>query len=79
MKINDKKNNFSSISALLKDCGNIETRRVRSTENKYIHSLTGNIGNFVEKRNGYYGEILIIRLDDGREYFAPTHEFRRTQ
>lgn len=41
---------------------------------KHVH--TGNIGTFVETRNGYYGEVTIILLSDGRQYFAPSHEFK---
>lgn len=41
------------------------------------HVGTGNIGTLVEKRNGYYGEVTIIALSDGRQYFAPSNEFQK--
>lgn len=41
------------------------------------HKLTGHTGVFVEKKNGYYGVVTIIKLQNGREYFAPSHEFEK--
>ena len=73
MEKNDYKinNNCSIFKIDLSGCRpNLNIR-----EPKYIHSLTGNVGTFVEKRNGYHGEIMIIKLENGREYFAPTNEF----
>lgn len=41
------------------------------------HMLTGNIGTFVKNVHGYYGEMTIIKLKDGREYYAPSYEFKK--
>lgn len=29
----------------------------------------------LKKRNGFYGEITILRLDNGREWYAPSGVF----
>ncbi len=44
--------------------------------NKYIHRPTGNIGTFVKEYipTGR-GLTMMIRLDDGRYYYAPKVEF----
>ena len=42
---------------------------------KMFHALTGVTGFFVKEFKGYYGLSIMIRLDDGREYYAPKREF----
>ncbi|MGZ9675683.1 hypothetical protein [Flavobacterium sp. GNP001] len=44
---------------------------------KYVHVLTGKVGTFVKEFNNYYGRSIMIRLDNGREYYAPAHEFKQ--
>jgi hypothetical protein len=41
---------------------------------RYYHPLVGT-GDFIREYHGIYGKGLIIRLDNGREYFAPINEF----
>ena len=43
---------------------------------RYEHVLTGLVGTFVKFYRNRYGEGIIIKLDNGREYFAPVNEFR---
>lgn len=43
---------------------------------KLVHILTGKVGVFVKQFRNYYGEAIMIRLDNGREYYAPKHEFK---
>lgn len=43
---------------------------------KLIHVLTGNIGVCVKEFRNYYGDAILIKLDDGREYYAPKREFK---
>lgn len=43
---------------------------------RYYHPLVG-CGEFVREYVGYYGPGIIIRLDNGREWFAPKNEFKR--
>lgn len=45
----------------------------------YVHILTGLVGVFVKEFRNYYGEAMMIRLENGREYYAPKHEFRQIQ
>ena len=44
---------------------------------KYVHVLTGKVGIFVKEFRNYYGDAIMILLDDGRQYYAPKHEFKR--
>lgn len=44
---------------------------------KYVHILTGLVGTFVKEFKNYYGQAMIIQLDDGREYYAPKKEFKK--
>lgn len=44
---------------------------------KYIHILSGKPGKFVKEFRNYYGDAIMIRLDNGREYYAPKHEFKK--
>ncbi len=41
---------------------------------RYFHPAVG-CGDFIKKYNGKYGMGMIIRLDNGREWFAPISEF----
>jgi len=41
---------------------------------RYYHPCVG-YGDFVREYRGLYGLGLVIRLDDGREWFAPINEF----
>jgi len=42
-----------------------------------IHSISGNVGTFVKENVPSFGsKVIIIQLKDGRQYFAPSHEFR---
>lgn len=43
---------------------------------KYVHILTGKVGTFVKEFQNPYGRAIMIRLDNGREWYAPAHEFR---
>lgn len=43
---------------------------------KYVHILTGITGTFVKEFRNYYGDAIMIRLSNGREYYAPKHEFK---
>ena len=45
---------------------------------RYYHPCVG-YGDFVREYNGPYGLGLIIRLDNGREWFAPINEFTRVR
>lgn len=45
---------------------------------RYYHPCVG-YGDFVREYRGLYGLGLVIRLDDGREWFAPIHEFTRVR
>lgn len=42
---------------------------------KLRHILTGITGIFIERRMGYFREVTVIRVPDGREYAAPSIEF----
>lgn len=44
-------------------------------ETKLIH-LSGISGVLVKEFSNYYGEAIMIKLDNGREYYAPKGEFR---
>jgi hypothetical protein len=46
---------------------------------KYVHGLTGKTGTFVKEFNNPYGRAIMIRLDNGREWYAPAHEFEQIQ
>lgn len=41
------------------------------------HLPTNQIGVFVERKETFQGEKTIIRLPDGRRYFAPSAEFEK--
>lgn len=41
-----------------------------------INCKTGIRGNFIKEFENYYGEAIMILTPDGREYFAPKHEFK---
>lgn len=41
-----------------------------------INYKTGIIGNFIKEFENYYGEAIMILTPDGREYYAPKHEFK---
>jgi hypothetical protein len=43
---------------------------------KYYHPSVGE-GEFVNQYIGKHGRGLIIRLPNGREWFAPAHEFTK--
>lgn len=44
---------------------------------RYYHPAVGT-GSFVKRFvRPFYGEAIIIKLPDGREWFAPTREFTR--
>ena len=45
---------------------------------RYYHPCVG-YGDFVREYNGCYGLGLIIRLENGREWFAPINEFTRVR
>ena len=45
---------------------------------RYYHPCVG-YGDFVREYNGRYGLGLIIRLSNGREWFAPINEFTRVR
>ena len=45
---------------------------------RYYHPCVG-YGDFVLEYNGRYGLGLIIRLSNGREWFAPINEFTRVR
>jgi len=45
---------------------------------RYYHPCVG-YGDFVREYNGLYGLGLIIKLDNGREWFAPINEFTRVR
>lgn len=45
---------------------------------RYYHPCVG-YGDFIKEYNGRYGKGLIIRLDNGREWFAPINEFTRVR
>ena len=46
---------------------------------KWMHLPTGNIGILVREFRNRFGDAMIIKLEDGREYFAPKNEFRLLQ
>ena len=37
--------------------------------------ITGVSGIFVKEFTNNYGDAIMIRTDDGREYYAPKHEW----
>lgn len=43
---------------------------------RYVHILTGKVGTFVKEFRNPYGRAMIIKLDNGREWYAPYNEFR---
>ena len=43
---------------------------------RYVHVLSGKVGTFVKEFRNQYGDAIIIKLDNGREYYAPKHEFK---
>lgn len=45
---------------------------------RYYHPCAG-YGDFVKEYKSRYGLGLIIRLDNGREWFAPINEFTRVR
>ena len=45
---------------------------------RYYHPCVGS-GDFVREYNGRYGLGMIIKLDNGREWFAPINEFTRVR
>ena len=45
---------------------------------RYYHPCVG-YGDFVREYKGRDGAGLIIRLDNGREWFAPINEFTRVR
>lgn len=45
---------------------------------RYYHPCVG-YGDFVREYKGRDGSGLIIRLDNGREWFAPINEFTRVR
>ena len=44
---------------------------------KYVHILTGKVGTLVKEFHNCYGDAIMIRLENGREYYAPKHEFKQ--
>lgn len=60
--------------------GNLEDINLKQIESREIllhHKISGNTGCFIEVKKGYHGEITIIKLQNGREYYAPSSEFER--
>ena len=41
----------------------------------FRHNPTGNTGAFVREFENRYGRTTVIKLEDGKEYFAPSNEF----
>jgi len=48
----------------------------QSIAKRYYHPSVG-VGDYVKEYSGIYGKGLIIRLSNGREWFAPINEFTR--
>ena len=44
---------------------------------RLVHIYTGKVGDFVKEFRNYYGDAIIIRLDNGREWYAPKREFKQ--
>ena len=42
-----------------------------------VHSISGYVGMFIKENTPSFGSnVIIIQLKDGRQYFAPSREFR---
>lgn len=63
------------MSDILKQYSSVESAK-RPAKRRYFHPCVG-YGDYVREYDGPYGKGLIIRLDNGREWFAPIHEFTR--
>lgn len=46
------------------------------SKTELIHVPTGNTGIFIKEFHNYYGCAVLIKLNNGREYYAPKHEFK---
>ena len=47
----------------------------RIGKRKLVHPISGNIGTFVKEFQNHFGDAIMIKLANGREYFAPKREF----
>lgn len=74
----DIENKIKSIDETALIMCELELLSLQNVVCRYYHPLVG-YGDFVKEYNGRYGVGLIIRLDNGREWFAPINEFTRVR
>jgi len=76
-KVTDSMNqsNLKSLSSLI-NSPLIINAEIHISKKKLIHAGTGNVGVFVKEFRNYYGDAIIIQLKNGREFYAPKHEFK---
>lgn len=48
----------------------------RGSDKIMFHSISGNTGTFIKEFENRFGTAILIKLANGREYFAPKAEFK---